>query len=119
MDFKEKAELSNDFLKQCSFVENNSKLPSVLTKKAYKSLWPVEFSTYDILKIIRNLNPDKAHSHNMIRIPMLKICDESICKRLGIIFRLCLKNGKFPSECKKANVVPAFFTMLGYNTDNK
>ena len=36
---------------------------------------------------------------------MLKICDESICKALGIIFRSCLQNGKLPSEWKKANAV--------------
>ena len=41
-------------------------------------------------------------------IGMFKICDESICKPLGIIFRSCLQNGKFPSEWKKANVVPVF-----------
>ena len=85
-----------------SIVNNNSKLPSVLTKKT------VEFSAYDILKIIRNLNPNKAHGHDMINIRMLKICDESICKPLGIIFWSCLQNGKFPSEWKKANVVPIF-----------
>ena len=46
MDFKEKAELFNDFFsKQCSLVNNNSKLPSVLTKKTCKSLSSVEFST--------------------------------------------------------------------------
>ena len=67
IDFKEKAELFNDFFsKQCSLVNNNSKLPSVLTKKMCKSLSSVEFSTYDILKIIRNLKPNKAHGHDMI-----------------------------------------------------
>ena len=50
----------------------------------------------------------KAHSHDMISIQMLKICDESICKTLGIIFRPCLENGKFPSEWKKANAIPVF-----------
>ena len=39
---------------------------------------------------------------------MLKICDESICKPLRMIFRSCLENGKFPSEWKKASVVPVF-----------
>ena len=39
---------------------------------------------------------------------MLKICDESICKPLGIIFQSCLENGKFPSEWKKAHLVPVF-----------
>ena len=64
----------------------------------------VEFSTYDILKIIRYLNPNKAHGHNIISIRILKICDNSICKPLGIISWSCLQNGKFPSEWKKANV---------------
>ena len=39
---------------------------------------------------------------------MLKICDESICKPLVIIFRSRLRNGNFPSEWKKASVVTAF-----------
>ena len=53
IDFKEKAELFNDFFsKQCSLVNSNSKLPSVLTKKTCKSLSSAEVSTYDILKLI-------------------------------------------------------------------
>ena len=83
---------------QCSLVNNNTELPSVLTKKTCKLLSTVEFSTNDILKITRNLKPNKAHRHDMISIRMLKICDESIYKPLRIIFRSCLKNGKFPSE---------------------
>ena len=99
MDFKEKAELFNDFFTMlCSLVNNNSELPSVLTKETCKLLSTVEFSTNDILKIIRNLNPNKAHGHNMISVRMLKICDESICKPLSIIFRSCLENGNFSSE---------------------
>ena len=39
---------------------------------------------------------------------MLKICDESICKPLSIIFRSGLENGKFPLEWKKASVVSIF-----------
>ena len=106
-NFIEKTELFNDFFsKQCSLVNNNSKLPSVLTKKTCKSLSSFEFSTYNILKIMRNLNLNKAHGHDMISIWMLKICDESICKPLGITFRSCLENGKFPSEWKKTSVVP-------------
>ena len=73
LDFKENAEFFNDFLtRQCSFVNNNSKLPLILTKKKCKSLSTVEFSKNDIVKIIRNLNSNKAHGHNMISIQMLK-----------------------------------------------
>ena len=73
MDFKEKTELFNDFLtRECSLVDNNSKSPSILTKRTCQSLSTVEFSTNDILKISRNLNPNKAHGHNIISIRMLK-----------------------------------------------
>ena len=109
MDFKGKAEFFNAlFTSQCSLVNNNSKIPSVVTKKTCQSLSPVAFSTYDVLKIIRNLNPKIAHGHNMISIRILKICDESICKPLGITFRSCLQNGKFSSEWKKTNVNPVY-----------
>ena len=109
MDFKEKVELFNVFFsKQCSLVNNNSILSSILTKKTCKSFSSAEFSTNDILKIIRNLNPNKVLGYDMIRIRMLKICDESICKPVDIISWSCLKNTKFPSQWTKANLVPVF-----------
>ena len=37
---------------------------------------------------------------------MIKLCGNSICKPLSIIFKDCLSEGKFPHEWKKANVVP-------------
>ena len=39
---------------------------------------------------------------------MLKLCGESIYKPLNLISKSCLKTGQFPSEWKKANVVPVF-----------
>ena len=39
-------------------------------------------------------------------ISMVKICNNSICKPLRLIFHFCLESGKFPSELKKTpNVV--------------
>ena len=37
---------------------------------------------------------------------MIKLCENSICKPLSIIFKDCLNESKFPHEWKKANVVP-------------
>ena len=37
---------------------------------------------------------------------MIKLCGNSICKPLSIIFNDCLNEGKFPHEWKKANIVP-------------
>ena len=55
--------------------------------------------------LIKNLSPNKAHGH-MISICMLKLCGKPICKPLDLIFQSCIKQGKFPTEWKKANIVP-------------
>ena len=104
---------NNFFADQCFIPRNISKLPTALSKKKKKkktkpreSLTTIDFSNNDILKIIRNPDPNKAHGHYMISIRMVKIYDDSICKPLKLIFQSCLESGKFPSEWKKANVVP-------------
>ena len=106
-DFKEKAQIFNDFFaKQCTLVENSSKLPTNSFKRTNNLLSTISFTKDDIAKIIKNLNPNKAHGFDMISIRMIKICGESILKPLELIFKSCLENGKFPIEWKKANVVP-------------
>ena len=97
---------NNFFANQCSVLRNKSELPATLSKKTRDSLMTIDFSNKDILKIIRNIDPNKAHGHDMISIRMVKICDDSICKPLKLIFQSCLESGKFPSEWKKANLVP-------------
>ena len=105
-DFREKAELFNSFFaKQCSLIKNDSRLPPRLYFLTDKGLSAVKFVNTDILKIIQNLNPNKAHGHDKISIRMLKICRNSLCRPLEIIFNDCLANGIFPSDCKKGNIV--------------
>ena len=87
-DFKEKVELFNAFYgKQCSLITNSSKLPSHLHYLTDNRLSSVSFSQNDIAKIIQNLDPNKAHGHDNIRIHMLKICGSSIYKPLEMIFK--------------------------------
>ena len=106
-DFKEKAELFNSFFaKQCSLIKNESKLPPRLHFLTNKRLSTVKFVNNDILKIIQNLNSSKAHGHDKISIRMLKICGNSLCRPLELIFNDCLANGIFPSDWKKGNIVP-------------
>ena len=106
-DFKEKTNTFKNFCaNQCSIVSNNSELPVTLIRKAHESLSTIDFSADDILKIIRNLDPNEAHGHDMISIQMIKTCDTSICRPLKLIFQACLESGKSPNEWKKANMVP-------------
>ena len=66
-NFKGKAELSNNiFAKQYSPINTNNDLPSVLPKKTHKLLSTIHFTIDDILKVIKNLDPDKAHGHDII-----------------------------------------------------
>ena len=101
-----KAQIFNSFFtKLCTLVENSSKLGTDSFKKT-NLLSTISFTKNDIAKIIKNLNPNKAHDFDMISIRMIKNCGESILKPLELIFKSCLENGKFPIEWKKANVVP-------------
>ena len=59
-DFKERADLFNSFAKQCSFINNSSKLPSTFLKRKEKFLWPISFSSNDIPKITWHLHHNKS-----------------------------------------------------------
>ena len=58
------------------------------------------------MKIIQNLNPNKAHGPNKLSIRAIKICGKSLCKPLQIILKSCIIKGEYPFESRKANVVP-------------
>ena len=42
----------------------------------------VRFSENDILKVIRKLDPNKAHDHDKISIRTLRLSNKAICKPL-------------------------------------
>ena len=91
IDFREKPELFNTFFsEQCSLPKYNSELLNDLLFLTGKRLSNVQISNKKIIKTINNLDPNKAHGHDMISIRMLKLCDPSLCKPLSIIFNSCL-----------------------------
>ena len=116
-NFKEKAELFNTFFaNQCTLLNNSSVLPNNLAKLTNKSLDTVNFSTDDISKIINNLDPNKAHGHDMLSIRMIKLCGNSIWKPLSIIFNDCLKEGNFPSNLEIFPLMLYLFTRKETNS---
>ena len=82
-----------------------TELPTNLASRTDQSLTSINFSQDDILKIIQNLNPNKAHGQDKISICMIKICGKSLCKPLEVNFQSCIINGEYPAW-KKANIVP-------------
>ena len=99
-NFKEKTELLNTFFaNRCTLLNNSSLLPMNLAKLTSKPLDSVNFSTDDISRIVKNLDPNKAHGRDTLSISMIKFCRNSICKPLTIIFNDCLNEGKFATHC--------------------
>ena len=80
---------------------DHSELPTSLSYQTNKRLSSVTFSAEDIGKIIEGLDHNKAHGHDNISILMLKICDDTMCKLLEMIYSQAFTSGSFPSEWKK------------------
>ena len=107
-DFTEKANIFNFFASQCTPINNSSKLPSRKSFKTNNRLLTLNINKDDILKIIRNLNVNKAHGHDEISIRMLKICDSVITEPFKYYFqKLYIYCGAFPDTWKMCHIIPA------------
>ena len=105
-NFENKADIFNDlFLKQCSEIDNGSKLPTFRAKRM-KALETVNINSAKVLQIIRSLDCNKAHGWDDISIAMLKICDYAVLPPLCLIYMRCLETGSYPQTWKMANVLP-------------
>ena len=70
-------------------------------------LFDFNIDTDTIFRLIRSLNPNKAHGCDGISVRMLKLCATSISKLLHILFNNSVMNECFfPNEWKKANIIP-------------
>ena len=94
------------FSKQCTTIDNNSSIPANKSFVTEERLSTFEFCPGDFVKIIKSLDPNKAHWQDEITILMIKICVSSIAKGLVILFRKCHESECFPKEWKKGNIVP-------------
>ena len=83
-----------------------SNLPTRILHRTSESLNTIHFIKYDILNVIRKVDPNKAHGHDHISICMSQTCDKAICKPLYLIFSSCIKSGIFPTKWKMVNEIP-------------
>ena len=83
-------------------------MPSKLPLLIYSTLSSWHFEKSYILQTINNLDANKTHGYDRISIRMLKICGDSICGPLNIIYELFLRTGNFCLEWKRVNIVPIF-----------
>ena len=103
-DFKEKAGIFNSFANQCNILDNSSNIPEI-SYKTNKRISTINFSSSDLSKIIKELNPNKAHGHDNISIRMIQICGDSIICPLQLIFETAIRSSCFPDSWKKGNII--------------
>ena len=109
-DFTDKAQLFNDsFILQFTTIDSGSIIPEYAPETA-TLINDFVISDEKILKIIRSLNPNKAHGWDEISVRMIKLSDATLVTPLKIIFTNCLRRGMFPEIWKRANVVPVHKT---------
>ena len=65
-------------MQQCSLIGNSSEIPASLNLKITKTLSSIPVTRAEFAKIIKNLDPNKAHGHDMISIRMLKLCGDPV-----------------------------------------
>ena len=105
-DFRKKASIFNIFFaEQCNIFNNGSVLPEI-NYKTHKRLLNITISTENLTRMIKDINPNKAHGHDNISIKMIQICGDSIIPPLKIIFESAIKSGHFPDSWKKGNIIP-------------
>ena len=109
-DFQQNAELSSSFFPQSFF-------PCQLYQTSnYSKLRHWQRFIDDLIFTRRyrenfSLDPNQVHGNN-IRIRMLKIGRDTICKPLGMIFDIAFIYGSFPSESINCYQLPTKFTYL-------
>ena len=80
-DIKTKGDLFNSyFSEQCKPLVNNRKFPSALVDHTGLPLESFQLSDPHCGSIIKQLNPNKAHGHDLISIGKLNLCEDSIWK---------------------------------------
>ena len=75
---------------------NSSVLQWTISFKTHSRFNSISFEKEHILKIIRNFNVNKTHSHDDISIWMLKICNSEVVEPLSLIYNNCIDSGIFP-----------------------
>ena len=96
---------STFFANQCNILDNSSNVPEI-SYKTNKRISSINFSSSGLSKIIKKLNPNKAHGHDNISIRVIQISGDSIICLLKLIFETAIRSSCFPQSWKKENIIP-------------
>ena len=105
-NFAEKAGIFNAFFaNQCNILENNSIIPE-LNYKTNMRISNIVLTSADLSKIIKEMNPNKAHGHDNISIKMIQLSGNSIIYPLKLIFETAIRSNQFPDSWKMGVIIP-------------
>ena len=105
-DFLKKSNIfNNHFANQCAVLNNDSVLPE-LTFASDCRINDFLIQHDNVIKIIRDINPAKAHGYDCISNRMIKMSAVSIVVPLMIIFNKALTTSVYPDIWERGNVVP-------------
>lgn len=87
-------------------LHNADDQPPIISNSTSQMFDKVIFKPKDILRILQQLNPDKASGPDQIPTRVLKECSAELAGPLCRLFDLCFSCGMFPSQWKTASVTP-------------
>ena len=104
----EKAVIFNKYFTSQSFVEDNNtdELPNI--PRVDTEITNIELLDTEVLKVLRELNPQKAVGPDKVNNKILTASCTIITPALTLLFNRCLNGGRFPLAWKTAHVSPIF-----------
>ena len=118
INVEEKANILNEFfIAQCREIKTGSTIPTSIPQFP-SPLSSLDRSREKVLRIIRSLETKKAHGCDQISVAMIKMSDKSIIDPLCRIFETCLGTGIYPSQWKKASIIPVHKKCCKQNKKN-
>ena len=94
-DFKLKANFLKFLANKCTPIQNN-RVMNFIECESMNRLKSIAFNHESILKIVRALDVNKAHGHD-IAIQIIKLCGKSIIPAKSLIYNNCINSGIFPN----------------------
>ena len=107
LDDKEVVEELNSFFSSVFTREGDSEIPP-FPRTLAPELNDLKIEEEEIFKILSTLNEWKAMGPDGVHPAVLKNCSLEIATPLRIIFQETIKQGRIPTDWKKANVTPIF-----------
>ena len=90
------------------FSTDKGDIPLIQTQYANSSISNIDINTEGIIKLLNQLNPNKASGPDNISARLLKETSSEIAPALALVFQASLYEQSIPDDWRKANVTPIY-----------